>query len=254
MNQAGKAQQFASLHVSGNPLVLFNIWDAGSAQAVEKAGAKAIATGSWSVATAHGYDDGEVIPLGLVEKIARQICSTVPLPVTIDFEGAYAETPDEAAANAQRILDAGAVGINFEDRIVNGNGIYAVSTQCDRIGAIREIANQRGIPLFINARTDLFLQAPSGASHAQLVDEARARAVRYGEAGANGFFVPGLAEAVLIADLCQHTPMPINTMMSDSGPSVAELAELGVSRVSFGPSPYAALMGVLSQQARQVFA
>ena len=253
MNQADKAQRFASLHVSGKPLVLFNIWDAGSAQTVENAGAKAIATGSWSVATAHGYDDGEVIPLDMVEKIARQICSTVPLPVTIDFEGAYAETPDEVATNTQRILDAGAVGINFEDRIANGNGIYAVARQCDRISAIREMANQRGIPLFINARTDLFLQAPSAASHVELVDEAKARAVRYGEAGASGFFVPGLAEAALIADLCQHTPMPINTMMSDSGPSMTELAELGVARVSFGPSPYAALMGVLSQHAREVF-
>jgi len=95
MNQAGKAEQFTNLHVKGSPVVLFNIWDAGSAKAVASAGAKAIATGSHSVAAAQGFDDGEAIPLEFVERNTRQICSAVSLPVTIDFEGGYAESPDE---------------------------------------------------------------------------------------------------------------------------------------------------------------
>ena len=254
MNQSEKAQQLDDLHVKGNPLVLFNIWDAGGAQAIEKAGAKAIATGSWSVAAAHGYEDGEFIPLDLVENIVQQICSAVPLPVTIDFEGAYAEAPDEVAANVERIIDAGAAGINFEDRIVKGSGIYDTSVQSRRIGAIRDLAKQRSVPLFINARTDLFLQAPPAADHAELINEAMARADSYEEAGASCFFVPGLVDSALIADLCKHSSLPINIMMMDSAPSISELANLGVSRVSFGPSPYSELMKVLSEQAKTVLA
>lgn len=249
MTQTEQCKHFANLHVKGDPCVLFNIWDAGGAQAVEKAGARAIATGSWSVAAAHGYDDGELIPLELVEKIVQRICASVALPVTIDFEGGYAEAPEEVAANIQRVIDAGAVGINFEDQIVKGNGLYEAPVQSKRIGAIRELANQRGVPLFINARTDLFLQAPSDVEHAELIDNAKTRAVAYEEAGASGFFVPGLIDENLIAEVCQHTNLPVNIMMMDGAPSVSKLAELGVSRVSFGPSPYFQLMSVLSEQA-----
>lgn len=253
MDQTEKCKHFANLHVKGDPCVLFNIWDAGGAQAVEKAGARAIATGSWSVAAAHGYDDGELIPLELVEKIVQRICASVALPVTIDVEGGYAEAPEEVAANIQRVIDAGAVGINFEDQIVKGNGLYEASVQSKRIGAIRELANQRGVPLFINARTDLFLQASSDVEHAELIDNAKTRAVAYEEAGASGFFVPGLIDENLIAEVCQHTNLPVNIMMMDGAPSISKLAELGVSRVSFGPSPYFQLMSVLSEQATSAF-
>lgn len=254
MNQARKAEHFTSLHVKGNPIVLFNIWDAGSAKAVEEAGAKAIATGSHSVAAAHGFDDSEAIPLDLVELNTQQICSAVALPVTIDFEGGYAKSPDEVAINVRRIIGAGAIGINFEDQIVNGKGLYSISAQCDRINGIREAAGELGVPVFINTRTDLFLQAAPDQSHAYLIDDAKVRVTAYEDAGASGFFVPGLQDESLINELCDHTSLPVNIMMKAGVPSISQLSELGVSRVSFGPGPYSDSMRKLSEQARRAFA
>ena len=157
MTQAEKASLFSNRHVKGEPLVLYNIWDAGSARAVATAGAKAVATGSWSIAAAQGYPDGEAIPLDMVELIVRQIARSVDVPLTVDFEGAYAVEPEQAAANVARIVMAGAVGINFEDGVIGGDGLHDVALQCRRIEAIRARAEALGVALFINARTDLFL-------------------------------------------------------------------------------------------------
>ncbi|MEO1611169.1 MAG: isocitrate lyase/phosphoenolpyruvate mutase family protein, partial [Pseudomonadota bacterium] len=118
MSQSEKAARFAALHREGDPVVLYNIWDAGGAKALAEAGAPAVATGSWSVAAAHGYGDGEAIPLDLVLTIVGRIAATVDIPLTVDFEGAYAVDPSEAAENVRKLIRAGAVGINFEDRIV----------------------------------------------------------------------------------------------------------------------------------------
>jgi len=253
MNQLQKAKHFADLHEKYNPLVLFNIWDAGGAQAVEKAGAKAVASGSYSVAAAHGYSDGEQIPLELVEIIVSRICSATELPVTIDFEGGYSEDPDEIALNVQRIIRAGAVAINFEDQIVGAKGIHPVSTQVQRINAVRESATQLGLPVFINARTDLFLQADSQTEHAALLDEVKERADAYEKSGASGIFLPGLIDENLISHVCEYTNLPVNVMMMEGAPPVCRLARAGVSRVSFGPAPYFESINTLSEQARKVF-
>ena len=249
MNQTEKAQQLARLHVPGKPLVLFNIWDAGGAKALQEVGASAIATGSWSVAAAQGYADGEQIPLDLVERIAERICSSTTLPVTVDFEGGYATAPEALLANVQRMVAAGAVGINFEDQVVGGTGLHEIEVQRQRIAAIR--AGVPNVPLFINARTDLFLQAASGADHGKLIAEAMARADAYASAGASGLFLPGLIDADLIARMCEHTAMPVNIMMKEGAPTIAELAQLGVARVSFGPGPYFQTVGALKQQATE---
>lgn len=242
MNQKQKARYFADLHVSGDPVVLFNIWDAGSAQAVAKAGAKAIATGSWSLAAAQGYPDGEQIPLPLLETIAARIVTSVDLPVSIDFEGAYATEPDAAADNVERILNTGAVGINFEDQVVTGEGLHPIDFQAERIAAIRERANALAIPMVINARTDLFLEEPDHSQHANLIEEAKKRAKVYAEAGASCFFVPGLSDINLIKAICSASPLPVNVMMAKGAPSISKLAETGVARISYGPGPF-----VLSQ-------
>jgi 2-methylisocitrate lyase-like PEP mutase family enzyme len=108
MNQTEKAKRFAKLHVKGSPLLLYNAWDAGSAKAIAEAGAKAIATSSWSVAEAQGYRDGELIPIALAEQIVGQIAATIDLPVTVDFEGGYnGDNDDELAGNIARLLDPG---------------------------------------------------------------------------------------------------------------------------------------------------
>jgi hypothetical protein len=120
MNQTDKAKAFANLHRKGDPVVLYNIWDAGTAKAVAASGAKALATGSWSVADANGYGDGQQIPMLQLVDIARSIVAATELPVSIDFEGGYAEDPDATAQNVGHVIDTGVVGINFEDQVVGG--------------------------------------------------------------------------------------------------------------------------------------
>lgn len=247
MTQVQLAQDFAALHRKGDPLILFNIWDAGSARAVAEAGARALATGSWSVAAALGFKDGEDVPLDLVLANAERIVRAVDLPVTIDFEGGYARGPDDLAANLKRLIATGAVGCNFEDRIVGGEGRYAIDEQSARVAALREAADRSAIPFFINARTDIFLQ---NDNHTEAhLEEALARAEAYAGSGASGFFAPGLTKPELIRKLCDASPLPVNIMMFSGVPSPAELAALGVARISYGPGPYREMSAALTSAA-----
>jgi 2-methylisocitrate lyase-like PEP mutase family enzyme len=248
MNQTDKAKRFAELHVKGKPLLLYNAWDAGSAKAILAAGAKAIATSSWSVAEAQGYRDGEAIPIELAERIIERIAATIEAPVTVDFEGGYSEDDGELADNISRLVDTGVVGINFEDRVVNGSGLYSVDRQSRRIAAIRKAAEKKGVDLFINARTDLFFE--HGEDAAQAVGEALDRAKAYEAVGASGFFVPGLVDNALIGRICGGVSLPLNIMVMEGVPSNARLAARGVARISYGPIPYIRAMKELEQEAR----
>ena len=137
VTQKEKAEAFRNLHVKGSPVILFNIWDVGSARTIEQAGAKAIATGSWSVAAAHGYDDGENIPLALVLANTKRIVESVSLPVTLDFETGYATDLSGLKDNIRNVIAAGAIGINFEDRIIDADELQSIADQSARIAAIR---------------------------------------------------------------------------------------------------------------------
>jgi 2-methylisocitrate lyase-like PEP mutase family enzyme len=244
VNQTEKAKRFAELHVKGKPLLLYNAWDAGSAKAILAAGAKAIATSSWSVAEAQGYRDGEAIPV----QIAGRIAATIEAPITVDFEGGYSEDDGELADNISRLLDTGVIGINFEDRVVKGSGLYSVDRQARRIAAVRKAAERKGVDLFINARTDVFFE--HGKDAARAVGEALDRAKAYAAVGASGFFVPGLVDDALIGRICEGVSLPVNIMVMDGVPSNARLAELGVARISYGPLPYIRAMKALEQEAR----
>lgn len=241
-----RAAQFRALHVPSDPLVLYNVWDAGSAAAVARSGARAIATGSWSVAAAQGFTDGEALPMALALQIAARIVAAVDLPVTIDFEGGYAAEPEAVAANVRQLLDVGAVGLNFEDQVVGGTDLYPVANQAARIAAVRRACEGRA---FLNARTDVFLKAGSGGDRAALLDETLARGAAYAEAGADGFFVPGLTDPEAIRAICAAVPLPVNVMASGADVDVAALARLGVARVSFGPGPYRAMIAGLEAAA-----
>ncbi|MFC3711080.1 isocitrate lyase/phosphoenolpyruvate mutase family protein [Sphingoaurantiacus capsulatus] len=238
------AATFRALHVPGTPIILYNAWDAGSAQAIAKAGAKAIATGSWSVAAAHGEGDGESLPLELAIANLRRIVAAVALPVTIDLERGY----DDVAGTVAAAAEAGAVGCNLEDSL-GDKTLRSVEAQVERLRAARQAA---GTDFFINARTDVFFgDAPHNAA---LVETALDRAQAYAAAGANGLFVPGLADPALIADLTARSPLPVNLMMTPASPAPADLAKLGVARLSHGPFPYLKAMQQLEADARAAFA
>ncbi|KZS53118.1 isocitrate lyase/phosphoenolpyruvate mutase family protein [Rhizobium anhuiense] len=253
MNQNEKAKAFGALHRKGDPVVLYNIWDAGTAKAVADAGAKALATGSWSVAAAHGYADGEKLPMSVLVETAKSITSVIDLPLSVDFEGAYSAEPEGAAANVAKLVEVGAVGINFEDQVVAGSGLYPIDRQAARIRAIRAMAEAKGIAFFINARTDLFLAESDLAKHAGLVDEAIERGRAYAAAGGSGFFVPGLIDPALIEKICAASPLPVNVMMRTGAPDVKTLAGLGVGRISYGPGPYRSMMDKLKQEAAAIY-
>ncbi|MBY3133297.1 isocitrate lyase/PEP mutase family protein [Rhizobium laguerreae] len=253
MNQTEKAELFGTLHRKGDPVVLYNIWDAGTAKAVADGGAKALATGSWSVAAAHGYADGEKLPMSALVETAKSITAAVDLPLSVDFEGAYSAEAEGAAANVAKLVEAGAIGINFEDQVVGGNGLYPAERQAARIRAIRAMAEGKGVPFFINARTDLFLAESDLSKHAGLVDEAIERGKAYAAAGGSGFFVPGLIDPALIEKICAASPLPVNIMMRTGAPDVKTLARLGVGRVSYGPGPYRSMMEKLKQEAAAIY-
>ncbi len=251
--QKERAEAFHRLHIKGDPLILFNIWDAGSAKAVKAAGAAAIATGSWSVAAANGFDDGENVPFEVALDNLERITTAVDLPVTLDFEGGYTADKTELQDNVRKVIRAGAVGINFEDQVVGGDGLYSIDDQSARIRAIREAAEAASVPLFINARTDVFLKTyPAKHNEAQLA-EAIQRAAAYTEAGASGFFAPGLRTVDYIKKLCTDSPIPVNIMVLPDTPSNGELGKLGVARISYGPGPYRQMMEALTEAARKAF-
>jgi 2-methylisocitrate lyase-like PEP mutase family enzyme len=253
MTQIEKAKTFNRLHIKGQPVILFNIWDAGSALAVEYAGAKAIATGSHSVAAANGFDDGESLPLDFAIANIERIVKAVTVPVTLDFEGGYATDIEKLRANVGRVLDAGAVGINFEDQVVGGEGLYSIEEQSNRIAAIRKVADEVGVQLFINARTDIFLKTYPAVHTREQLEEVVTRANAYAAAGASGLFAPGLRDPEMIRELCDRSPLPVNIMVLPDAPSNAEMAELGVARISYGPGPYRQVIESLKSAASSVY-
>ena len=248
MNKNNRYQVFKELHVPGDPVVLYNIWDSGGAKALTEVGAKAIATSSWAVAAAHGYSDGEKILVELALMIIERIVQSTDLPVSVDFEGAYADTPQEVAEHVERVIETGAIGINFEDQVVDGFGLYSTRDQGGRIKAVRAAASNRNVAFFVNARTDVFLKADEEVDHRMLMPDALERRDAYAKAGANGFFVPGLTNVELIRKICANSPIPVNVMMTGELKSVSDVARLGVARVSFGPKPY---MRAIDQLAKE---
>jgi 2-methylisocitrate lyase-like PEP mutase family enzyme len=249
----GSAAAFAALHQPGNPVVIYNAWDIGSAKAVADAGAKAIGTGSWSVAAANGFEDGERLPLDRAIDVIARIVAAVKVPVTLDFESGYASGGAALEANIERVIAAGVVGINFEDQVIPGGAMYSLEEQARRVDAVRRAAEAAGVPLFINARTDVFLKNDV-AKHASVVDEAIARGKAYAEAGASGLFVPGIRDEALIRRVCQESSLPVNVLVYPELPPRDRLAQAGVARISYGPRPYREAMARLTEAARTALA
>jgi 2-methylisocitrate lyase-like PEP mutase family enzyme len=222
---AALARHFHALHADGL-LRLPNAWDAGSARLAQAAGARAIATSSAAVAWAHGWPDGDRLPVELLLQTTRAVVGATALPVTVDIEGGYSDEPARVGELVAEVLAAGAVGINIED------GSKDPALLCAKIAAARAAATAAGIELFINARIDVWLRglAPSG----ERVAETLARAARYRAAGANGLFAPGIADAAEIAALVAGTDLPVNVLAWTGLPDANRLQALGVRRLSAG--------------------
>jgi methylisocitrate lyase len=254
ITQNDKAKQFQSLHVPGQPVVLFNAWDAGSARAVADAGARAIGTGSWSVAAANGFADGEKLPFALALDNLRRMVAAVELPVTIDIESGYGDAPEAVAATVTAALEAGAIGCNLEDSFPADGRLREVQDQAARLVAARRAADGAGVAMYLNARTDVFFQKPADAHDMAMVEAALERARAYADAGASGLFVPGVIAEALIARLAEASPLPVNIMVMPGVPARPRLAELGVARISHGPGPYLGAMRWLTDAARAAMA
>lgn len=248
MDLKTKAELFHSLHRPGAPLILTNVWDAGSARAVEKAGAAALATGSWSIAAANGLADGEKISRDLMLEIVARIAAATSLPLTADLESGYGESAAAVGETIRRAIAAGAIGCNLEDSFPADGRLREIAEQVERIAAAREAAEKAGVPFFLNARTDVFFQK---GVHDQLwVEAALERAEAYAAAGASGLFVPGLVDLGLIAELTRRSPLPVNIMRLDPTLEIGALAEAGVARISHGPAPYLRAMEAVEAAAR----
>jgi 2-methylisocitrate lyase-like PEP mutase family enzyme len=239
-------ETFASLHVPGDPVVLYNIWDVGSALAVIAAGAKALATGSHPVADANGWPDGQQVPMEFAFANAKRIAGAIEVPLTVDFEGAYSADPEAGGENVRRLAETGAVGCNFEDQVIGGEGLHPLDLQVTRIAAIRRAVGDR---FYINARTDLFLKTQDYDD--ALVDEVIERGKAFADAGASGFFVPRLSDPKQIERVVREVPLPLNVIAFPGAPDKKVWAEAGVARISHGPFPHRALMAKLTEMARE---
>ena len=252
-SQADKAATFESLHTPGTPVILFNIWDAGSAQAVERSGAKALATGSAPVAMANGFPDGEQFALDDALVVASRILNASDLPLTMDLEGGYNSCPEGVARSVEQAMAAGIVGFNFEDQVVGSTNLYSIEDQVERVKAARSAANYKSVHGFLNARTDIFLKAKPDAHSDKMVDEAIERAKAYEQAGADGFFAPGMVHEAQIERLIEAIDLPVNLIVLPHTPSRQEFAKLGAARVSYGPTPYKRMIAWLESEASNAY-
>ena len=238
---------FTALHVPGDPLVLYNIWDAGSARAVASAGAKAIATGSWGVAEANGFSDGETLPLEIALENLTRILSVTDLPVSIDMEAGYGDTSAAVGISVGKAHDAGASGINMEDRMPGETGLLPVAQAAERV------ATAAATGIHVNARTDVYLRRDPKDYTPALVEDVLTRAAAFAEAGARSLFVPFLGDHATIRAICEASPLPVNVLWAPGRGTTAELAALGVARISYGHGPWAAAMDWLKAQAEAVY-
>jgi 2-methylisocitrate lyase-like PEP mutase family enzyme len=239
-------EAFAALHVPGDPVILYNVWDVGSALAVVKAGARALATGSHPVADANGWPDGQQVPIDFALANATRIVGAVDVPLSVDFEGGYGVDPEAVAGNVARLAETGAIGCNFEDQVIGGESLHPLDLQARKIAAIRRAV---GDQFFINARTDLFLKTQTYDD--ALIDQVVERGKAFADAGASGFFVPRLADPKQIERIVGEVPLPLNVIAFPGAPDKQVWADAGVARISHGPFPHRALMARFEEMARE---
>jgi 2-methylisocitrate lyase-like PEP mutase family enzyme len=252
-NQKNMAERFLALHRSSRPFVLANCWDVVMAQLFAQEGFQAIGTSSYAMAALRGLHDGQHIALRDTVDLVKRLVDRVRLPVSADIEAGYAETVEGVVESAKSILAAGAVGINIEDSTNNPKQPFCeTAIQCEKIRAIRTMANGAGIHLVINARTDVFLLPSDNPCRrlSQTIERGRA----YVQAGADCVFVPDMGDLGVAAmrQLVTEINAPINIIAGGSTPPMAKLEEIGIARVSLGPRVMRAALGLYKRIAREI--
>lgn len=249
-SQNGKAEDFRALHHGKRMLVLPNAWDVPSARVFEDAGFPAVATSSAGMLVSLGYPDGEVIDRREFVSAVGRIATVLSVPLSADIVAGFGKTSKEVLATVKAILKAGAIGVNIEDFIHATKKLYPVERQIENVKAIRKLGETVGVPVVINARTDA-LRFAEGAEEARFKEAIR-RATAYRDAGADCVYPMGLIDATSIARFVKALDFPINVMVRKGLPPISELERLGVARVSFGPTPAYAAMGLLKRAAKEV--
>lgn len=249
--QRERAEQLRRMHHEARPLVLPNVWDAASAAIVAGAGFGAVATTSSGVAAALGYPDGQRINRAMLIEVIARIARVVACPVTADIEAGYGDSVAEVLATVRAVIGAGAVGFNIEDsRAWQGGEMVELGEQVALLRALRQEADSTDVPYVINARVDVFLRG--GPDLPAQVAEAVRRGNAYLEAGADCVYPIGTLRRETIAELVQEIAGPVNVLGGPGGPGIAELAAMGVARVSLGGRLLSALLGHLRVMAREI--
>lgn len=247
---ADKATRLRELHKAPPVLVLANVWDAVSARLIEAEGYPALATTSAGMANSLGYADGGAVPPSEMLQAIARITRAVSVPVTADVEHGYATTPDALADMVLRVIAAGAVGVNIEDHVPGAADLEPLLVQCDKLATVVKAAAKSGVPVVVNARTDVFLKTigpPDGR-----LGVAIERGNAFLDAGADCVFVPGVRDRDTIAALVTGIKGPVNILAVKGSPTVKELESLGVARVSVGSGPHRATAALIQSIAREL--
>jgi 2-methylisocitrate lyase-like PEP mutase family enzyme len=249
-SQADKAQDVRGLHHGKRMLILPNAWDVPSARVFENAGFPAVATSSAGLMVSLGYPDGEVMDRDEFISAVRRIAEVLLVPLSVDIVAGFGKTTKEVLTTVKAILRAGGIGINIEDFVHATKKLYPIERQVENVRGIRKLGDTVGIPLVINARTDA-LRFGTGDEESKFAEAVR-RAIAYRDAGADCVYPMGLIDTVSIRRFLKELDFPINVMVRKGLPPITELENLGVARVSFGPSASYAAMGLLKRAAKEV--
>ena len=251
MDQRAKAEGLRDLHIPGDPLLLLNAWDAASAVVIARAGARAIASSSAAAANALGYADGQQLTREQMLGAVAAIAGAVDLPVTADMEAGYGDAPEAAAATARGVVKVGAVGLNMEDLSDGDEDLLPIERFATKIAAVRAVGDETGIPLVLNARTDVFLGQVGDPS--TRLERAVERGRAYLAAGADCIFVPGVIDPGVITALVQGIDGPHSDLAVPGSTPLTELNALGVARISTGSGPYRAALSLARKMAGEAY-
>jgi 2-methylisocitrate lyase-like PEP mutase family enzyme len=251
MNVRVQAEQFRKLHSGPRILVLPNAWDVASARILEELGYPTIATTSAGIAFSLGYPDGQRVSRDQMLEAVARIANSVRVPVTADMEAGYGTTVKDMSETAKAVIAAGAVGMNLEDVTGDDENLHVnVALQVEKIQAIRETASSLGVPLVLNARTDIYLM-PIGPAETRF-DRTVERLRAYRKAGADCLFAPGVQDRETIAKLVRALEAPLNILVSSGCPSIRELEKMGVARASTGSAAMRATLGLLRRIGKEL--